>query len=123
MTRPTLLPARRAAFAELPTEAQRDALALRLHARRCAAGLAALEALAPLERAALEAGTALPPQTACLPADRRFRLCRRVARRALAGASAEPEGLRCHGVWAAPRWARGLPLLGERAGLVFYGAA
>ena len=43
--------------------------------------------------------------------------------RALAGASAEPEGLRCHGVWAAPRWARGLPLLGERAGLVFYGAA
>lgn len=123
MTRPALLPARSAAFRDLSPEAKREALALRLHARRCAAGLGALEALAPLELTALEAGKVAPPQAARLPEDRRFQLCRRVARRALAGELTQPEGARCHGPWAAPRWARGLRLVGERGGLVFYGGA
>lgn len=123
MTRPKLFPARTAAFSMLPPEARLTALALKLHARREAATRAALERLAPLELVALQAGETPAPSAPSLPGDRRFALCKRIARRALAGELAAPEGLRCHGVWAAPRWAKGLRLLAERDGLVFYGEA
>lgn len=124
MTRPCLTPASAAAFRTLtPAERQR-ALALKLHARRAAAGLAALEALAPLELAALESGHTLPPRCELpAPKDRRFALCQRIARRALAGELPAPAGLRCHGLWAAPRWAARLSPLAERGGLVFYEGA
>lgn len=123
MTRPSLLPARAAAFSELPPEARLAALALKLYARRAAATRAGLERLAPLELAALESGEAAAPCAERLPDDRRFALCKRIARRALAGELCAPEGSRCHGLWAAPRWAKGLRLLTERDGLVFYGEA
>lgn len=123
MTRPKLLPARRAAFAALSPDARLQALALKLHARRAAATRAALERLAPLELAALQAGETPPPLAETPPEDRRYALCRRIARRALAGELPAAEGGRCHGVWAAPCWARGLRLLAERDGLVFYEGA
>ena len=123
MNRPKLLPTQPIPFRDLPPERKRAALALKLHARRAASTRAALERIAPLELAALESGEAPPPAAAPLPDDRRFALCKRIARRALAGELPAPEGLRCHGLWAAPRWAKGLRLLAERDGLVFYGEA
>ncbi len=124
MSRPRLTPASAIAFSELPPAARLRALALKLHARRDAAGLKALEALAPLELAALQAGRGQAPRgDAAEPGDRRYRLCKRIARRALAGELAATGGQRCHGLWASPRWARGLRLLSERDGLIFYEGA
>ncbi|MEX1306331.1 MAG: hypothetical protein WEA84_14340 [Rhodovibrionaceae bacterium] len=121
MTRPCLTPAARAAFRDLSPAARLRALALKLQSRRAAAGLKALEALAPLELAALQAGRSpVPDPAAAEPDEPRYRLCKRIARRALAGELSALEGTRCHGLWAAPRWARDLRLLAERDGLVFY---
>lgn len=119
--RPALIPhARRpASEAELA-----DWLARRLHARHRGQPVRVLEALAAVLVARL-AHDGRPPAPAGppLPADPHLAVCRRIARRALAGAPAPAEAAgatRYHHADVHPAWARGRMPCGTLGDFVFY---
>jgi hypothetical protein len=102
-------------------------LALRLYRRHRAEPVRTLEALAAVEAARLAARPpAGTPARAPLPAgDPAAGLCRRIARRALAGS--RPPGLasavRWHRAATEPAWARGRLPCAEIGGFLFYAAS
>ena len=119
--RPALIPhaARPASDAELV-----DWLARRLHARHRGEPVRVLEALAAVLVARLRARQAPnAPAGPPLPADPHLAVCRRIARRALAGAAVPAEAAgatRYHHADVHPAWARGRMPCGTLGDFVFY---
>ena len=99
-------------------------LARRLHARHRGEPVRVLEALAATLVARLAAdGDPGALQRVPLPADSHLAVCRRIARRALAGASPPPEAAgatRYHQADVHPVWARGRMPSGTLGDFVFY---
>jgi spore germination cell wall hydrolase CwlJ-like protein len=119
--RPTLIPH----DPEPADESERaEWLARRLHARHRGEPVRVLEALAATLVARLATdGDPGAPQRAALPADPHLAVCRRIARRALAGAAPPPEAAgatRYHHADVHPAWARGRMPCGTLGDFVFY---
>lgn len=99
-------------------------LAVRLHARHRAEPVRTLEALAAaLANRLRHAGIRGGPAPAALPGDPAFAVCRRIARRALAGpaASAVAGATRYHHRAVEPAWARSAVPRAAVGGFLFYG--
>jgi spore germination cell wall hydrolase CwlJ-like protein len=101
-----------------------DWLARRLYARHRGEPVRVLEALAATLVARLATdGDPGAPQRVALPADPHLAVCRRIARRALAGAPPPPEAAgatRYHHADVHPAWARGRMPCGTLGDFVFY---